>query len=333
VAPVSGWQRSFPLARDHSKSKQGEAKVKAILWSTRAEADLMAPILDRPFIQHVVEQLVTRGVERIDVISSGRECGVQALLGEGARWGIEIAISEGGVAESCGTEADYVLVGDLACLPSLPDVLAEEAWPVLFFHDRDVRSYWTGWAILRAQSAAKFVSELAAGAPWRTALTNTSLQVRKTFLDRSSLSTCSAADIIEANRIALDGRYPGLYYDAVEQNAGIWIARGAKVPPTAVLQAPCYIGQNAWIGAGCRIGPNAVIGSEAVVEKGTEVSNSVVAAETYIGPELRIADSIVRGNEIHNVRLGTRIEIEEDHVVSSVASSPLMPAWMKLIFG
>lgn len=302
----------------------------------------MSLVLDRPYVQHVIEQLVTRAVSRIEIFLRTHDSAVEALLGDGTRWGTKIVCrrlpglpAEGDFAEACkGEEGDgLVLLGDLCYLPAIPALDttgATAVWPTLFFHDDDKRSRWTGWALVPARQLAGFACQVAGEADWRSAMSYCGLQLRKQFLDGPSLSASSPGRVLESNRIALDGRYPGLYFEAMEREPGIWVGRGVRIPPAAALTAPCYIGEDSWIGRGCRIGPYAVVGRGCAIEKGTVVSGSVVGEETYLGPELEIADSVVHRSLIHNVRLGAEVEIEEAHVASSLTSGSLVPQWLKL---
>ena len=47
----------------------------------------LLPLMDRPFIQHVVECLVTQGLKDFTVILCQSPEKVEGLLGDGTRWG------------------------------------------------------------------------------------------------------------------------------------------------------------------------------------------------------------------------------------------------------
>jgi hypothetical protein len=314
--------------------------MKAVLWICHPESQPMAQLLDRPFIQHIVEQLVTRGVSRIELLMGHRNKAVGHLLGDGTRWGISIAChpldhaatQEDFAAVTAG-DAAVILCGDAASLPALP-VLKKDgetlASPALFFHDEGDEIAWTGWAVLPEREVASFAAKIVGGEDWRTAITPRLLDVEKKILEGASIAAGSPQQVLDSNWMALEGGYPGLYHDGVEKEPGIWIARGAKIAATAVVEAPCYIGEEAWIGETCKIGPFAVIGRECVVERGTSVRRSVLSEATYLGPELEVADSSVVQNVIYNVRLGAEVEIDEEHVVSGLNSGPLLPQWVKI---
>jgi hypothetical protein len=316
--------------------------MRAVLWASRREAAPLSPVLDRPFLQHVVEQLVDRGVDRICMVLHDGWQEARDLLGDGSRWGIQVSVHMlqdrpklADFEAFCGGESDLqVLFGDICRLPALPEkgqdlIGGEAAWPSLYFHDERDRSEWTGWARLQSRDLPHFAAAVAGGADWRCAMQSGGLSLKKVFLEGASLSCESAAAILQSNRVALEGGYSGLYWDGVETSPGVRLARGVHLPADAVLQGPCYLGEECWVGGSCQIGPYAVLGKRSVVERGTLVARSVVAEETYLGPRLDVRDSLVRANVIQNTRLGTELRIEERFVASSLRA-PLLPRqWWK----
>ena len=50
----------------------------------------LLPLLDRPFIQHVIEFLTNQGVDHFDIVISDFPEKIEALIGDGKRWGITV---------------------------------------------------------------------------------------------------------------------------------------------------------------------------------------------------------------------------------------------------
>lgn len=301
--------------------------MKAILYFGASGTIPMAQVLDRPLIQHVAEQLIERGIREITLLHDTRQADAARHLGDGTRWGIRVgSVAVTGqpamddLARSCGPDgAGLVLFGDAGRLAHLPrDLAASGPWNTLFFDEEDGLGAWSGWALLEAGILPAFGAAIFSGSGWRDAVRCSGAQSRKVFLDYPSLSAASPKDLLQANRRALTGQFPGLFFTGREKQAGIWVARGAKIPASAVLQAPCYIGEDAWVGAECRIGPNAVIAPGAVIEQRTSVAGSVIGRKTFLGPELEITDSLVERNHVHNVRLDVEFVVEEAHIASAL---------------
>ncbi len=314
--------------------------MKAIIWVSDRNTRLMTQIMDRPYVQHLLEQLVRRNIGSVRLYLNSPEPKLRELLGDGTRWGIEIKIEDSGailVAEFCDANQDgLALFCDASWLPALPQFGKEEeriSWPSLFFHDRNQTSQWTGWAMVPEKLMGAFASQIMSGMDWRKAESTFSQSFNKVFLEESSLCASGAVQTLESNRMALRGLFPGLSVNGVEREPGIWVGRGAKIPASAKLVAPVFIGENAWIGEGCQIGPEAVVGQDCVIENGTSVCRSVVAAGTFLGHELEVNDSVVEHNKIENTRLGVELEIGEAHVASSLTASEKFPFWMNCVLG
>ena len=105
------------------------------------------------------------------------------------------------------------------------------------------------------------------------------------------------------------------------------MGRAAKVPASATLHAPCYVGEESWIGEGCTVGPHAVVGPRCVVSRGTAITRSMVTESTFLGAELEVADCLVNRAQVHNVRLGAAIEFEEHHVACGLNDKSTRTWW------
>lgn len=315
--------------------------MKCILIVSGPSSQHLGQVLDRPYLQHAIEQLVGRGVTSLTLVVQTRNQEVCALLGDGFRWGVqveylftEIEPSWGHIeAHIASGSSTLVLAGDVRRLPSLPQQGAEGgldgAWATVYFEQDNGLSHWTGWVLVPENHLAGFAGRIAQGADWRDALRKCNLQARKVFLDRPCLSCESPEHILNSNRLALEGNFPGLFFTGKELRPGVWVARAAKVPRSVNLHAPCYVGEETWLGGNCQIGPHAVVGPRCVVAGGTHISCSVVAESTYLGPELEISDSYVARERIHNVRIGAELEITEPHVACNLARKSRISLWAR----
>lgn len=300
--------------------------MKAIVLVPQLPALPMGQVLDRPFLQHLIEQLVSRGVSAIDFVHGPEMMQLPALAADGIRWGTPIrchcspAPNFEEVARRCAREDTFLLTGSALRLPLLPCLApgADNVWPALYFEQEETKARWSGWTLLPARDAAVFWDCVHEGSDWREASRTAGVSARRLFLERASLSCESAEHLLLSNRRALGGGWPDLYFYGREQTSGVWLARGARVHPRATLQSPCYIGEGTRIEANSTIGPHAVIGSHCFVAKGTTVNRSVISDSAYLGPELDFVDSVVQGNTVFNVRLNCSIEIEEKHIVSEM---------------
>ena len=69
---------------------------------------------------------------------------------------------------------------------------------------------------------------------------------------------------------------------------GKWIAKGAEVPRTAKLRAPCFVGRNSIIGAHATLSSGTIIGADSYVGAGAQIDGSIIMPKSHVveGSEL-----------------------------------------------
>ncbi|MEI6243813.1 MAG: hypothetical protein WCQ64_02100 [Acidobacteriota bacterium] len=278
---------------------------------------LFTPLLDRPFLQGVVEHLVQSGARTIDVIAATDDRRVRALLGDGTRWGCELRVHHtdasllvamrdiitrfemhGPVLMASGHTLPLVdlSAGTPPPLQRAPTVYVDAA-----------RRAWTGWAWLPRDGAAT-LARLASTA-----------SLAKRLLARAGVSDAivrvphvlavgSAADLLEAHRAVLTAVCPTWQRAAREVSPGVWVSRNANLDPATHVVAPVFIGAGAHVSAGT-FGPYAVAAERCVVDHAAGVSNATVMARTYLGPSLTLMDAVASGRTLYSVRHRAAVEV------------------------
>lgn len=332
--------------------------MRAILFLTGAPAvpfdscrhAALMPILDRPFVHHVVEALVDRGIDTIDFVLDDAASELEESLGNGERWGCSlryhVPIDADRVGElfwvlGLGSAGD-VLIGRGDSLPSLPLKLrgfpahpkaltAGSSWGALdgtgecvAFMKATKRGAqdWTGWCL----TTGRFLAGLQIDA--------TQGDLRRLLLSRSirlevgeGLSVTPYRQLVRANRAVLRGGLPDLVFAGREVSPGVFVARSAKIPSSATLIAPVYVGEDTWVGANARLGPDAVIGSECVLDSEVTVADSVVMSGSYVGSGLEIRDAIVDGECFVSMSVGREMYLG-DNILLGRAVPPRIAGWL-----
>ena len=78
-----------------------------------------------------------------------------------------------------------------------------------------------------------------------------------------------------------------------EKGENIWIARSAKVAPTASITGPCIIGENSEVRHCAFIRGNALVGDNCVVGNSTELKNVVLIGKVQVPHYNYVGDSIL----------------------------------------
>lgn len=123
------------------------------------------------------------------------------------------------------------------------------------------------------------------------------------FVNRLS----SAADYRELVRCALSGLCQAKPVGTQIQS-GVWVGDGVQFHPSARAFGPCFIGAKAKIRSGVVIAPGAAVERFTEIDCGTVVDGSSILPNTYIGPGLRVSNSVVQGSRL--IHLGRNLEME-----------------------
>ena len=325
--------------------------MRVVLFSsftpTTGSVQGMRTLLDRPFVQHVIESLVQTDNRRIDVVSSRGFDSFQQLLGNGSRWGCRIRHHhsyeglEAALVRPSATDKD-----DTAALIAVADRLPrfsqgsfqrnlkfQEVVPVLL---PDGKS-WSGWAGVNLRKLPIFISRLRTS-PGQVARQLASIGSTRSITAKTILGCRTHAEWLEAHADALNGSFPGLLYSGRQCSPGVWIGRNAHVDPTARLRPPVYVGEGARVCANSEIGPFTVLGRYCWVETGTRLESVLVTPWTYV-PTLRIHSAIADQDTLWSVgasdtsgdisRKGGTRSLQSRN--SSDLAQALTRAWSRLI--
>ena len=281
-------------------------------------SDLLLPLGDRPFAQHVVERLVSLGATSLTFISEPLGRRWSDLLGDGARWGCRFkfvvaapAETYASVAREAGEPGEVVWRAHADEAPGVAaDDVAGETAGILLRADGDD---WTGWAIVTSGSLASLT-----GCPDREAAAATLDARCRRVRCGTSLSFADYTAFLASQFSVLQGDAVAAPLTGREVRPGIRMGRGAIAHPSVEFVAPVFIGDNVRIGAESRIGPNAVIGRGCVVEKKCSVADAMIADGTYVGEGLELNHVLVAGSTILNVELGAALVIPDKFILSSV---------------
>ena len=114
---------------------------------------------------------------------------------------------------------------------------------------------------------------------------------------------------------ALGAALPAEEYDHPEE--GVWVARDAKVYPTAYLGAPCIIGHKTEVRPGAFIRGNALVGDNCVVGNSTELKNVILFDNVQVPHYNYVGDSVL-GYKAHMGAGAVTSNVKSDRTLVSV---------------
>ncbi|MBI3797655.1 MAG: NDP-sugar synthase [Deltaproteobacteria bacterium] len=314
----------------------------------------LLPLVDRPFIQHVVEYLVDQGVHEFDFVLSHLPEKIEHLLGDGTRWGSTFRFHLVGDASRPyrmlptilpreGQEP--LLLGHADRLPQLAladlQLPPQPRMPVVFSWqnpsgpDAAERVPWTGWAWLPYSCLAQCPDEVEE--PELASFLLSQAQAEGTAVEVPQFLSVQSYDaLLAAHHTVLTKQFSGLLLTGRETEEGIWLSRNVSLHPTAKLTPPLYIGENCRIGQGVQLGPNAVIGKNCILDARSTARDSIIFSGSYVGEALELADAIVDKNCLVNVRVGAAISVADNFILGSLSEHHLqhwLTGWLARVAG
>lgn len=236
----------------------------------------------------------------------------------GSRWGVELKIidvtsTHEGLRRLVYRELDEpILIGTATAMPPLAENFFQKdqeeqaafdqnsqakyklpekreirvSRPILF---RDTLSgSKTAWMITRPEC---FVGQHCQSLACLAAAMETSDEAE--VLDQKwSLSVESVRSILHTQRLLMEEAIPGQPIEASRVEPGLWIGRNVDLHPSVRLIPPVYIGADCRIESGVVLGPNAVVENHCIIGQRTNMADSLVLPDTFVGHELSLGSSI-----------------------------------------
>jgi NDP-sugar pyrophosphorylase family protein len=295
----------------------------------------LLPLGDRSTLQHIIESLVAQGVASIELIAGYAPEQVEALLGNGDRWGCKfryhVAVQPERPYRSLKfipqTKTEPWVFIHSEHYPCLALPFEQVDKPILYYgiaqnhsngHSNNGAEVWKGAAVF----PPNYVNE---------AFTNQTPEELRAYLETlvskseatvvsttDWLDSCTPGALLESQGRLLERKLDGLMGSGTERQPGVWISRSVVIHPTVELIAPLYIGPNSRLNRGVKLGPNVVISGECIVDTNTMIEQSLITAGSYIGRGLELNNVIVDHNLLINVRLETSINIHESFLLDDL---------------
>lgn len=302
----------------------------------------MLPLIDRPFIQHVIENIVNQGITDLHIVLCHLPEKIESFLGDGTRWGAKFhyhlvkdsihpyrILNLSNLVEEDDSlllfHADRLPIVNLNELKPLP----RDTRPLLYYFrvDSDKPNYGlTDWAGL-SWIPGRLLNDLPDNPDEKDLFSflTSSLDVQQaTIEDPCPLIMKSFKDLISAHRIVLSQKASPLMLTGREIEKGIWLSRNVMLHPSAKLIPPVYIGENCQIGKKVQLGPNTVIGRDCVLDDGSIVADSVIFPASYVGEALELKHSVVDRNCLFNTRIGSEVLITDDFIIGNLSENFVM---------
>lgn len=126
----------------------------------------------------------------------------------------------------------------------------------------------------------------------------------------------SLRDYREAQDDFFDGHLPMSHLRGQTRD-GIWMGEGCDIHPTAILSAPCIIGNNVKIGAHACIEEKSVVGDNSVIGENAVVSHSILWRGAHVEDDTKVFRSVVG----EGASIQSNVGVFDAHIVSAAKAA------------
>ncbi|MBX7172153.1 MAG: NDP-sugar synthase [Pyrinomonadaceae bacterium] len=288
-------------------------------------------LIDRPFIQHLVENLVEQGIVEFDFILSQHPEKFEKLFGDGQRWGSKFTFHLAREAEKPYKLLKSIVQDDQTFLLVQADRILTtnklsfsssiKFQPQIFYWQETIENKknnrWAGFAVLPMQLLTEISDDFNENELENFLLQNNEL-IDYLIETEKPLNVLNYRELLESQDLVLNKKTCLTHFNANEVEKGVWISRNVSLPPSVTIIPPVFIGENCGIGFDSEIGPNAVIGSNCLIDKKCLIENSIVTSGSFLGENLTVSNSVVMNNKLVNTNLGIKLTILDNIILGNL---------------
>ena len=288
----------------------------------------MLSCLNKPLLEHLLEQCADEGLTRIRIALVEHPRPVRQFVGNGERWGLDVHTWD--FREPC---SDEVLLARLAHQVSGPVLIipAEtlinlDLKALLDFHEQGPQHVTRVVAGHKGRGAGPGDGMQDTGirvvsAPLRSQASD------DTFVSEGKwIQVDNPIKLWEANTAALHSEFPRTLPTAAGSSVEPqWIGHHCRIDPRSTIGSPVFVGNHVSIGSGAEIKSGSIIGNGVIIDSHALVESSIIMDHTYIGSYINVVDRIASGKYVLNVKAGSTLKVDDPIIVSGLREKVLGP--------
>ena len=273
-------------------------------------------VAGHPFIELQIKSLMAIGVKEIRITGGSYTSRIERALGDGSQWGIAISY----IISPEGKPWEEIFILNRSFVSNAEKLILIRG-NVLFPSDIDVGG---DSAIIYSVSMENFLNAFSSDSGAMYLPKEEISFMLKVGFPKGLIENVHAfiSDTHEAmlkvNEMILTGEAKWGTPDFPKSFNRVFIAKSAKVHPSAELSSACVIGEKCRIEKGCEIGKNVSIGEGCIIDQGAVIHNSIIDGSTYIGKFADVESSIISGHRMYSRKTDSCAYIPENFWVASL---------------
>ena len=310
---------------------------KALSPFTERTCTALLPVAGKPLVIHALESITRISPSIVFVVVSPHADAVEAELGDGGRWGLELEY-----VLTQGTEVPDAVIERLRprlrgeFLVARGDVLLSPCLPAFLDRARGLRGATVAATINGASTGVRLVRPDAArplDLPYEPESTTTWKEDAPTveLFDARFSRIESLAAFHGANLDAAAGKYGALIIPGKTIKPGIIVGRQSRLPLESVRGGPVLVGNRCDVKAGAELRGDVVLSDDVVVDRNATLQSAVVLPHTYVGEMVDVSGAIVWSSELVHIDSGAVARVTDEFLLADLGSGELEESAANLV--
>lgn len=276
-----------------------------------AEHPAMVTICNKPILEYLVDFSVLLGCKEIRLVFEEPDGAVEEYFGNGERWGVKIDYGNFRADDS----VTRIVEKNSGLGENTPLIVLNG---LLFFHyDKnskyEITAEGPGWGFLYESDAGSI--------SYRTADAKGQSTKVKLHPDLPISTPHNNVNLFRIAMLILREEQHQYVIPGYGADKGVILGRNVEIGKGVKVHGPVVVGSNVRFLGKAVVGPNAVIGNNVIIDDGSEVRDSVVMANTYIGRRLFVSGKMVAGSRVFSANNDTSMEVSDEFFLSPIKGS------------
>ncbi|TDI47456.1 MAG: NDP-sugar synthase [Acidobacteria bacterium] len=302
--------------------------MKAVILADRSRPELkpltertcaaLLPVGGKPLIEHTLEALFDADIREAYVVISEFPDQVEAQLGDGERWGMDLRY--------------WLSRGDESVASICRRLRHQNEDEILLIRADVIRSSFLT-RFLDLASMRPGASRLAAsvgGVDAGLELIRLREDARPTkWIDLVGEGLSVLSDLGDFHVTSIEvvrGTFPGLNLRAREVSPHVHVGRRSVLPSTSIRGENVFVGSRSRVHPRARLSDDVVLSEDVIVDAGARLRSVVVLPGTYIGASTEVDNAIVWGNQVIHLDVGKAATVRDPSLLASMEQNPVTRA-------
>jgi NDP-sugar pyrophosphorylase family protein len=284
-------------------------------------------ILNKPLLEYYIDFCVLSKITQIRIIKNDPANELEEYFSDGLKWGVDLSYS---LARKEDDLSRIMLKNSGFCKDE--DLLIIYGYHFINYDREDeklaeLNNVKKNWKLSEQNSALYFIKQ--SEKPYSIDLEKLPEKdfegVSLTILDSIGTYYMLSQDILR-NR-SKDYFLPGFSNES-DEFVGMNVIYN---PHTVSFQKPIMIGDNVQIKNHSFIGPNTILGNNVIIDSSSNIIDSIVYDQSYIGSDLDIENKVIYQEKLINPLTGSSMEITDKFYISKIDQNIFSRFFRKLI--